>query len=299
MSAAEVGGYIRCLAHTWEDGPVPFDAAKRARIIGEPDSYSAAIWSVISCKFFETSEGFLNARLEEIRKEMRTFSRGQREKATVKSSTDKRLRANRPQSQTVAKSEPEQSQIAAKATAKSDLSDLRSPISTDQEDLICTPQAAPAATIAELEAAIRAWPKDVKTSPSRQLVSLWKLRSLEKLGLEPSFATGKDPALLVAQWRQRRNTDPDVVRMIEAFFESDNAFIREAGYSVGVFVSQMNKLLVAESENRGMIGPATVTGGRDTLGVRNAKALVDYLQHKGIQPERPTRPLRAISGGER
>lgn len=77
MTGEEVGAYIRMLCWQWEQGFVPSDPAKLARISGVNPKKLAAVLE----KFDEDSDGNLkNFRMEEVRNERETYIELQRSK---------------------------------------------------------------------------------------------------------------------------------------------------------------------------------------------------------------------------
>jgi len=69
LSAAEVGAYIRLLAWSWDNGPLPNNRTKIAQISGA----EIAIWDAISHKWKASKRGFTNVRLERERAKQTSF----------------------------------------------------------------------------------------------------------------------------------------------------------------------------------------------------------------------------------
>ena len=69
----------------------------------------------------------------------------------------------------------------------------------------------------------------------------------EKYTAKPRIVRGKDGAIVRALV-QERGYDK-CVELLRSFFASEDDFIRKSGHSIGVFSSQINKLLAASSPN--------------------------------------------------
>jgi hypothetical protein len=72
---------------------------------------------------------------------------------------------------------------------------------------------------------------------------------VDRFGVKPFINGGKDGALLkkvVLTYGEEK-----VRGLLSAFFASEDRFIKESGYSVGAFVSQVNKLVIASREVAG------------------------------------------------
>jgi uncharacterized protein YdaU (DUF1376 family) len=65
------GLYIHLLAWSWDNGPLPNDAAWRERVIG-PDA--VRLWAAVSKRWKKTARGWINLRLERQREIQATFS---------------------------------------------------------------------------------------------------------------------------------------------------------------------------------------------------------------------------------
>ena len=78
MSAEEVGAYIRLLCYQWENGSVPDDAEKLARIGGCSGS---AVESLLNKFCIRSVSGLKNARMEEVRASM--IENGEKKRANI------------------------------------------------------------------------------------------------------------------------------------------------------------------------------------------------------------------------
>lgn len=68
MPLHALGLYSLLLAHQWKDGPLPFDIAEMAKMIGRPEDEVAAAWHYLEPLYVETGSGWANMRLEEERR---------------------------------------------------------------------------------------------------------------------------------------------------------------------------------------------------------------------------------------
>jgi uncharacterized protein YdaU (DUF1376 family) len=75
MSNAEVGAYIRLLAHSWGNGALPREEYKLARLIVGSVREFRRVWSTLSPKWKLTETGWINERLEQQRRDLETFTR--------------------------------------------------------------------------------------------------------------------------------------------------------------------------------------------------------------------------------
>ncbi len=96
FTPAQVGGYVRLLALSWDKGPVPLDPDERASWIGAPRKQSDDIWRVVSKKWVETTEGFINERLEDQRAERAAFSAAQADRGRRSGDARKRTTVEPP-----------------------------------------------------------------------------------------------------------------------------------------------------------------------------------------------------------
>jgi hypothetical protein len=65
----------------------------------------------------------------------------------------------------------------------------------------------------------------------------------EKHGLDPVINWAKDSKLIKTLLNSR--TQEEIKTLIDKFFASEDKFIKESGYSIGVFYSQINKMLTS------------------------------------------------------
>ena len=81
-------------------------------------------------------------------------------------------------------------------------------------------------------------------SPTKALMTLFDQLHRQKLHTKYSFTNAKKDAALVAKLhRDRHEETPNDEDIIRAFFASSDPFIAKAGYSIGVMMSQIPKLI--------------------------------------------------------
>ncbi len=64
LSLEAQGAYLRLLAWSWINGPLPLDKRARGKILGVHGHVARRLWETLSCYFLETKDGFINKRLE-------------------------------------------------------------------------------------------------------------------------------------------------------------------------------------------------------------------------------------------
>jgi uncharacterized protein YdaU (DUF1376 family) len=77
LSPAEFGAYVRGLAWSWDNGPLPSDPSRRARVLLTTPQEHAAIWPVLEPLWQSTVTGWVNDRLERQRQELAAFTQQQ------------------------------------------------------------------------------------------------------------------------------------------------------------------------------------------------------------------------------
>jgi hypothetical protein len=86
-------------------------------------------------------------------------------------------------------------------------------------------------------------PERAPTAPTRALLTQFDSLHHAKFGTKAAIRAGKDAKLLAELWRQRQGDPVTVEALMTLFFAASDPFIQNAGYTVGVFVSQIGKLL--------------------------------------------------------
>lgn len=100
----------------------------------------------------------------------------------------------------------------------------------------------------------------LKAKPRDGLIDYFYQCHLRKTGNAYAVDGGKDGAIMKHLTEQLG--EDEVRHRIDKFFESTEPFILEAGYTIGVFKSQVNKL---DKPNLGGLDPRTVSAGRRFL----------------------------------
>lgn len=74
LDAESTGCYVLLLCHQWLHGFVPSDRETLSRICRTNPKRFPAIWSALSDKFVECEGGYVNLRMEEVRKSKKETS---------------------------------------------------------------------------------------------------------------------------------------------------------------------------------------------------------------------------------
>lgn len=107
--------------------------------------------------------------------------------------------------------------------------------------------------------------RSAKASPTRELLEAFDQAHRARFSGQAAAINGGKDAKLMAEIWQQRGGDTDVVRqLIALFFASTDPYIARAGYTVGVFKSQIGKLVVE------LVRQARPTPGRGTLPTMSA-----------------------------
>ena len=77
MTGAEVGAYIRALAWSWNNGPLPTDAGRLARIMSVTPEEFTVVSAAVLDRFSLANEGYTNDRLESERAKQAEFREAQ------------------------------------------------------------------------------------------------------------------------------------------------------------------------------------------------------------------------------
>lgn len=85
--------------------------------------------------------------------------------------------------------------------------------------------------------------------PTRQLLTEFDRLHREALGVPAVIRPGKDAALISTLWRSHGSMVTD---LMQDFFSSDDPFILDSGYTVGVFISQAGKLIARRVRGRAL-----------------------------------------------
>jgi uncharacterized protein YdaU (DUF1376 family) len=82
LTLEEQGAYIRLIAWSWENGPVPLEKAGRARLLGVTPKKLDTLWKGLGRHWERTEDGYFNPRLE-------------RERVAVREAHERRVAAGR------------------------------------------------------------------------------------------------------------------------------------------------------------------------------------------------------------
>lgn len=74
MSNEEAGAYIRLLAWSWGNGPLPLEEMRIARLVSSSVPRFRRIWNMVGAKWRRTPEGWVNDRLEKQRQDLEEFT---------------------------------------------------------------------------------------------------------------------------------------------------------------------------------------------------------------------------------
>lgn len=104
MSCEQAGAYIRLICHAWNEGSIPDDAVKCARLAGsEPKRFTSQIWpSVRPCFRLKEGDRLVHLRLEREFEKQREFSARQRDKGIAGA----KARYSRGHASAIAQAEP-------------------------------------------------------------------------------------------------------------------------------------------------------------------------------------------------
>lgn len=80
-----------------------------------------------------------------------------------------------------------------------------------------------------------------ETAPTKDLLTYFDTLHRDTLGVPAVIRPGKDAKQIATLWRS--HGDQLVRDLMADFFASNDRFIQDAGYTVGVFVSQAGKLI--------------------------------------------------------
>ena len=94
MTLAEVGAYVKLLAHQWHAGSVPRGTRERARILGCSLAVEKTLWVALEMKFTAVDDGYQNARLEEERRKQAEYRRRQSDKGKASAATKRQPDVN-------------------------------------------------------------------------------------------------------------------------------------------------------------------------------------------------------------
>lgn len=264
ISLEAQGAYVRLMAWSWDNGPLPSDEAARARLVGLTTLRFRRVWAEFSAKWFPTDVGLVNLRLEQQRAELNDYRLKQ--SAAGKASAAKRQREVNQQATSVQPPLEPETQPNGKSSSSTSTS------------------------------------KDQKHSgrkssaPTRELLTAFDQLHENRFGHRAVIQGGKDAKLLAGLCQSH---GAEVVHaLIQDFFASKDRFILDAGFTVGVFVSQAGKLL-ARRVRSAPVGQATIDGRIEQLCSR--AGINDYNLHTWFTGARladePDRVVLTVDAG--
>lgn len=221
LKAHERGHYLDILLNQWDSQePFPTDEEDQMRIARSTDKREwRQVWHRLRGKFVETPDGFWNRRVEDERIKLRN-SRERKSKAG-RSGADQRWHLN--------------GENAGSAIAE--------------------PMAQPLPTL-PAEAMTKGWPsishsqrdppkerEDLSPAPTRQLLTLFDELHQRRFETPAEINGAKDGAILASLCRKRGLEETE--RLIRAFFDMRDTWVLQRGFSVGIFKTQISKLLAA------------------------------------------------------
>lgn len=214
-TATEVGVYFRLLMHEWINGPLPSSMAKLARIAGVDARNMQKMWSAeLANKFIMDDAGmYVNLRLEQTRDEQRKRSEIQKDKG--KSGAEKRW--HKDITSAIARAQPDDSSSSSSSTSK-------------KKDIVDTPK------------------KKASTNPEIKLFTDYAAQTFENAIHEKMMVDGGKDGTLVKKLLGTYDLEK-LKRLWDDFMKSDDPFILKQGRSIGMFKTQINKLISAR-ENK-------------------------------------------------
>lgn len=221
---AEVGVYMRLLAWSWLNGPLPLDSqrVRRAAVSSASDTEWASIWGTIEPRWDKQAQGYVNPRLERIRAEQEDYRErqkrngllGGRPKTHSKPKTNPLVNPNvtQPLTHSVTQTEPKNNPSAFDLCSSPLISDLQSsPLPSDSQERVTPSKPA------------------FRYPPSKRSPSLLG-------GVHPNCHAGTwgachrgmcIPPFLVAQWKLQLGEGADVTDQLRTFVDSTLALYPE------------------------------------------------------------------------
>lgn len=214
LTLEERGAYITFLAWSWEHGQLPNDTKRLAVILGVHIGHARRVCAEVLKRWRidpDTGQWF-NRRLEDVRKQQAAFIEKQRANGQLGGRPKKTqdVTQNKPKPKPKQEARPE----AKKSSPDSDLQTPEISQTTEQSE----------------------------SAPTRQLLRLFDELHQARFETPAEINGAKDATLLAGIWRKRGTAETE--RLIRAFFALRDPWVVQHGFSVGVFKSQLPKLLV-------------------------------------------------------
>ena len=133
---------------------------------------------------------------------------------------------------------------------------------------------------------------DTKTvSPHKQVIDHYHNKFLSIFGEKPLIDGGKD-GNIIKKLLQNCSSDR-LIELLDKFFELDDPFIRESGYTIGVFKTQINKLKTV-GVNRNQTNPQPTN--RSDLKQLASNDDPEYLEFLRIEREKEAQRKLGVTG---
>lgn len=213
MTLEEAGAYSMLLSFSWLKCGLPNDHRKLARALGVTPARFERLWETIGAKFEAGDDGKLRNSRQEREREKQEISRKRREGAALArwEKAEKRRKAREERKQSTCNAHAMQCTSSSTSTASS-----TAVSSVPVAD--ATPESGPS------------------------LMTVYHDGFVAKFGTKPKIDGGKDGKLLKALIQSHGR--PTVMACLGQFFRSSDPFIAGSGYTIGVFSSVFNKLLI-------------------------------------------------------
>lgn len=217
LTASERGYYLDLLLYTWDsDKPIPADVRLQmqiARCTSRPEWLR--VWTRLAGKWTAVEGGYRNERCERVRLSLSGYRR--RKSDAGKLGAEKRWqRDGRPNGSAVAE---RMAQDVANGWPSISLSS-----DSDHKE------------------------RDQSPAPTRQLLALFDELHQARFDSKAEINGAKDGAILAGLCRKRGAEETE--RLIREFFELRDPWVLERGFSVGVFKTQIPKLLARKPKRQ-------------------------------------------------
>lgn len=211
LTASERGYYLDLLIHTWDaDAPIPDDERLQMQIARCTSLREwRKVWERLRPRWTAVEGGFRNRRCEEEREKLKR----NRERRSASGSVGAEARWQRP----------------AKHDGKPDSNAVANGVANGWPSISSSEDSDP---------------KDQgqNPAPTRDLLALFDSLHQARFHVPADINGRKDASILAKIWRQRGTEQ--TAALIREFFAIQDAWVLERGFSVGIFKTQVSKLLV-------------------------------------------------------
>lgn len=226
----ELGLYARLLFVEWSNGPLPKDHKKLAKIAGISPKKFSNLFQICSSKFIENAEGnLINQRLEQEREKQYKYSESRKDIA------HKRWE----KSNTHAMHMHEHTDIHTGCSSSSSSSSTSNIKDKRLKDIAGIPKNG--------------------TPPNPDIATFinYAFDSFENAFNKKMMVDGKKDGAIVKKLLGTYGLDT-LKDLWDAFMQSDDPFIYDAGISIGVFKTQVNKLISSRDPVNPLISKSSV-----------------------------------------